>query len=323
MACRTGRSTPGSSPTSDTLSISPTRTPSSPCSDAYASMPRPVITLSSTAASSTVRAIGPTVSSVGARAKAPMRSTAPCVGRTPTTPQTLAGKRIEPPVSVPTPATVMPAATAEAVPPDEPPAEKSPFQGLRMSPKVSLRPVMSAANSAILFLPRNTAPAARSATTTAASVSALAAYALERDPAVVRTSATSNRSFTEIGMPCSGPRSVPAANSASSDVAWRSASSAVTSMKACRSGREPRSVPGEMSPAQHRSTLRCGSEHPRQRSTAILRSLSRPPRCATPAIPASPGPTRQFPDPPCCDRSSPCRRRTSGPPAAPLPLLRP
>jgi hypothetical protein len=52
----------------------------------------------------------------------------------PTTPQHAAGWRIEPPVSLPSAAGTMPAATAAADPPDEPPAMRAASHGLRVGP---------------------------------------------------------------------------------------------------------------------------------------------------------------------------------------------
>ena len=52
----------------------------------------------------------------------------------PTTPQKEAGWRTEPPVSDPSAAQAMPAATAAAEPPLEPPLTCSRFQGLRTGP---------------------------------------------------------------------------------------------------------------------------------------------------------------------------------------------
>jgi hypothetical protein len=46
----------------------------------------------------------------------------------------LAGARIEPPMSVPVASGVVPAASAAADPPDEPPALVSRFHGLRVTP---------------------------------------------------------------------------------------------------------------------------------------------------------------------------------------------
>jgi hypothetical protein len=58
----------------------------------------------------------------------------PSAGLKPTTPQNDAGILMEPPVSVPTAQSHMPAATATADPPDEPPATRSMSCGLRTAP---------------------------------------------------------------------------------------------------------------------------------------------------------------------------------------------
>ncbi len=52
----------------------------------------------------------------------------------PVTPQKLAGWRIEPPVSVPVAAGSSRAATAAAVPPEDPPGTRPRSQGLRTGP---------------------------------------------------------------------------------------------------------------------------------------------------------------------------------------------
>ena len=53
----------------------------------------------------------------------------------PVTPQSAAGWRIEPPVSVAVAAGTMRAATAAAEPPEEPPGTMAGFHGLRTGPK--------------------------------------------------------------------------------------------------------------------------------------------------------------------------------------------
>src|SRR5687768_12088731 len=58
----------------------------------------------------------------------------PRVGLSPTSPHMLAGPRIEPPPSLACATGTMPAATAAAAPPDEPPALRERFQGLRVAP---------------------------------------------------------------------------------------------------------------------------------------------------------------------------------------------
>ena len=55
----------------------------------------------------------------------------------------------------------MPAATAEAAPPDEPPAMWSGFQGLRQGPKWALSVVPVMPYSGVLVLPSGMTPAWR------------------------------------------------------------------------------------------------------------------------------------------------------------------
>src|SRR6478609_10691207 len=86
------------------------------------SLSNPAMVSSPSAASSTVRPRTPIWSSEDAKATSPYRLTLPYVGFTPTTPQNAAGCLTDPPVSEPRAMGVMPAATAAADPPDEPPA---------------------------------------------------------------------------------------------------------------------------------------------------------------------------------------------------------
>src|SRR5207302_11505552 len=83
-------------------------------------------------------------------------------GFRPTTPHSLAGMRIEPPPSLACAAGTMPAATAAAEPPLEPPVERLGSQGLRVGPYASGSVVGSVPISGAFVLPRNTNPAARS-----------------------------------------------------------------------------------------------------------------------------------------------------------------
>src|SRR5947209_1047447 len=64
--------------------------------------------------------------------------TRPRLGFIPTIPQHAAGIRIEPPPSDPVAAGTIPAATAAAEPPEEPPGVRSPRHGLRVMPLASL-----------------------------------------------------------------------------------------------------------------------------------------------------------------------------------------
>src|SRR5277367_411321 len=72
------------------------------------------------AQSSTARQIGPILSIVQLSAMAPVRGTKPNVGRSPVAPQRVEGEEMEPSVSVPRANPTHPAATALALPADEP-----------------------------------------------------------------------------------------------------------------------------------------------------------------------------------------------------------
>ena len=76
------------------------------------------------AASVTLRAIGPVLSSSQSSGAMPAMLTRPRVGNTPMTALVAEGIRIELPVSVPLPRTAMLEVTAVTVPPEEPPGEK-------------------------------------------------------------------------------------------------------------------------------------------------------------------------------------------------------
>src|SRR5438552_15330517 len=82
------------------------------------------------------------------------------LGFNPNTPDAEAGMRIEPPPSLACATGRMRAATATAAPPDEPPAERSRFQGLRVGQNnrdsvVGIRP-----NSGLELYPKMAQPAA-------------------------------------------------------------------------------------------------------------------------------------------------------------------
>ena len=87
----------------------------------------------------------------------------------PSTPQNAAGWRTEPPVSVPSASGTMPAATAAAEPPDEPPATRSGSSGWRTGPNAEFSLELPMPNSSRFVLPITTAPAASKRATTVAS----------------------------------------------------------------------------------------------------------------------------------------------------------
>ncbi len=74
-------------------------------------------------------------------------------------PHSAAGWRIEPPVSVPSAHGARPAATAAALPPEEPPGTRARSQGLRTGPKAEFSLEEPIANSSWLVFASSGAPA--------------------------------------------------------------------------------------------------------------------------------------------------------------------
>src|SRR6266542_4820093 len=83
----------------------------------------------------------------------------PYVGFNPITPHSAAGCRTEPPVSEPNATGTIPAATAAAEPPDEPPGTREMSQGFRTGPNAEFSFEEPMAISSQLVLPITMAPA--------------------------------------------------------------------------------------------------------------------------------------------------------------------
>ena len=77
----------------------------------------------------------------------------------PARPHSAAGKRIEPPVSEPSPPSTIPDATAAPVPLDEPPVKCAGFHGLRAGGQGRSKDGPPNANSWVASLPSSTVPA--------------------------------------------------------------------------------------------------------------------------------------------------------------------
>jgi len=90
----------------------------------------------------TSRAIGPTVSRLGASGHTPVSGIRPQVVLSPAIPQQAAGMRIDPPVSDPYETSASPLATATAEPLEEPPGTRSGSSGLTGVPKAPLMPLI-------------------------------------------------------------------------------------------------------------------------------------------------------------------------------------
>ena len=123
------------------------------------------------AVSATVRAIGPLTLHGSHASGAGCTGTSPGEVRNPTTPQKDAGRRSEPPRSVPWARGPSPVARATAPPPVEPPGVSVGFHGLRVTPKTALNVLAPAPNSGVFVLPSTMAPAALRRVTTSASSS--------------------------------------------------------------------------------------------------------------------------------------------------------
>ena len=98
----------------------------------------------------------------------PYRETSPYVGFTPTTPQSDAGCRTEPPVSVPHDHGAPPAATIAAGPPLEPPGTAPVSHGFFVGPYADHSVDEPIANSSRFSLPRDGSPAPSHRSTTVA-----------------------------------------------------------------------------------------------------------------------------------------------------------
>src|ERR1700759_2912588 len=127
----------------------------------------------------------------------------------------------------------MPAATAPAAPPPEPPGERARSQGLRLGPKRRFSAAVMTPNSGVLVRPQSTKPAAASAPTTS-SLSSLGPSGAPREPNVTGQPATGVRSLIGIGTPRNGA-SWPSARRRSASPAAARASSSLRQVTSFRS----------------------------------------------------------------------------------------
>src|SRR2546430_2225058 len=167
----------------------------------------PATASSQSAVSSTVRVTDPATLSPCQCSAYGIRLTRPRCVFSPTSPQHDAGILIEPPPSLAEPAAARPAATADAEPPLEPPAERSGFQGFLVFPNASDSVQGKVASSGRLVLPITIAPASRRRRT--CSESAPTGSPWPAEPLPVNSPARSRLSFTATGTPSSS-RSSPA-----------------------------------------------------------------------------------------------------------------
>ncbi len=159
------------------------------------------------------------------------------------------------------------AASAAAEPPPEPPGMRVGSHGLRVTPYAECSVVEPIANSSMFVLPSTTRPAACSSRTTVASYGGTQPCSI-RDPAVVGRPFVVSTSLTPMGTPASGPRSAPAARSASICRARARAPSWST----CRKAWTPESLGPDVGP----STASMRSRWARVTSSAETTLLRRP-----------------------------------------------
>src|SRR5439155_17065564 len=175
----------------------------------------PEMACRTSSASSTVRVMGPSLSSDQHNVIAPVRGTRPYVGRNPVTPQRMLGDTILPPVSLPMENPTNPAAVAAPGPALEPDAPSSNNHGFIVWPPNQMSFNASAPK---LSFATSTAPASFNFRTTAASVIGTRSRNGSA-PYVVAIPVVSSKSFPPQGIPCDGPRYFPAAISTSAFLA--------------------------------------------------------------------------------------------------------
>ena len=128
-----------------------------------------------------------------------------------TRPEKLPGIRTDPPASVPMAALPIPAASAAADPPLDPPGVTERSHGLRVMPLSGLSLTPFQPNSGMVVLPMTIAPASRARATAGESSESGVSGSDSFEPLSVVQPVASSASFTVIGTPSSGPAGVPCA----------------------------------------------------------------------------------------------------------------
>ena len=187
------------------------------------------------AESMTVRVIGPTCATVP-KGESGHAGTRPNVGFIPKMPLNEQGMRIEPPPSVPIVSGPMPAATAAALPPEEPPGVFAGFHGLRVMPVSGLSQTPFQPNSGVVVLPKITAPCSRRRATAGASSFHGPLGSIVFEPRRVGQPRVSNRSLIDVGTPSTSPLGSPFIQRASDARALSSANAGSTWQKAFSTG---------------------------------------------------------------------------------------
>ena len=222
------------SPVTASVSITDSKTTPAGGNDARSRSSGPDTTSRWRAASATVVTIAPNTDVFDSCA--PGCGIRPYDGLNPGRPQNAPGMRVEPPPSEAVANGTMPAATAAAEPPLDPPGVRDGFHGLRVTPHAGVAVMQVEPNSGAAVLPIGTAPAARSRATCTESSSIGGRSLYSSDPCDVGRPAQSSRSFTPKGTPAIGPGSSPRATAASTASAAFRARPSSTTTKAFSAG---------------------------------------------------------------------------------------
>ena len=185
--------------------------------------------------------------------------TRPREGLSPTRPQHEAGMRIEPPPSLAWASVTIPAATAAAAPPLEPPLERPGSQGLRVAPWASGSVVGRIPSSGVFVRPTITKPASRKRRASQVSSDSIQSRSRRKAmPSCIGSPAVwQARSLTRKGTPRNGP-SAGSLASAFSKSGWITAFSSPSraSMRAMAASISSR---GEASPERTSSACAVAS----------------------------------------------------------------
>src|SRR5919107_2795490 len=171
----------------------------------------PTRTSSMAAVSRTVRETTPWVASPlsGSLSCGP-NGTSPRPGLSPTRPVHAAGMRIDPPPSLAPATGTMPAATAAAAPPEDPPGVRLRFHGLRVGPNSADSVTPLDPNSGVLVLPKTTTPASSQRCTIVLVCAAFRPTSARHPSEIGRPASLWYRPLGREGAPADGPHSRPA-----------------------------------------------------------------------------------------------------------------
>ena len=154
--------------------------------------------------------------------------------------------RVEPPLSLPIEPATSFAATADADPPDDPPAQRAGSRGLRAGPHTDARPVVPIPSSCCWATPTTTAPASRSRANTP---DAPGGSSSREVPPCAPRHGVVNMSFSVSGTPRNGPAGASASIARASSANTTGVEFSSPSRSAIRSSVASSSSPASSEPS--------------------------------------------------------------------------